>query len=246
MGLTILTPAAAFVRFDGENTINHCIHGTFTQCLPVFLESDIAFQFVIQADTVEEADALCSPYNSGLQIGIVRSCLDEGFAVEFDELPDRYRISDLQVLYNWEHGLPGMIGEIEIGECFYIRVIVGETTGCSNCFQRIPDDCFTSVVEYGNNENFAGFNYCNGDGIDTPSGEACEPQLVEFTNQSSISIPYTTSMQEKYGTVPTVQVWINVDGVLTNVGVVATFDAMPPNFINVDFGGPASGILVIR
>lgn len=246
MGLTIVTPTASFVRFDGENTVNHCIHGEFTQCLPVYAEADIAFQFVVQADTEEEADALCSPYNSGLQIGIVRTCDDEGFAVEFDEMPDRYRISTLQVLYNWEHGLPGMIGEIEIAECFYIRVIVGETTGCSNCFQRIPDDCFTSVVEYGNDENFAGFNYCNGDGVDTPDAADCEPTVVQFTNKETLAIPYTAQMVAKYGDVPTVQVWIYVDGVLTNVGIVATFDAMPPTMINVDFGGLGSGIIVIR
>lgn len=246
MGLTIKTPASSFVRFDGEHRIDHCIHGTHKLCLPVYAESDIAFQFVIQADTEEEADALCSPYNSGLQIGIVRTCLDEGFAVEFDELPDRYRISQLQVLYNWEHGLPGMIGEIENGECFYIRVIVGETTGCSNCFQRIPDDCFTSVVEYGNNENFAGFNYCNGDGVDTPGAVDCEPTIIQFTNKETLSIPYTAQMQDKYGLVPTVQVWIYIDGTLTNVGIVATFDAMPPTMINAAFGGTSSGIIVIR
>lgn len=245
MGLTIVTPTSSFVRFDGENTITHCIHGVFTQCLPVFAEADIAFQFIVQADTEAEADDLCSPYNSGLQIGLVRTCQDEGFAVEFDELPDRYRISELQVLYNWEHGFPGMIGAIEVGECFFIRVIVGETTDCSNCFQRVPDDCFTSVVEYGNEENFAGFNYCNGDGIDTEA-EDCEPTIIEFTNIESISIPYTASMVAKYGQVPTVQVWIYVDGVLQNVGIVASFDAMPPNFINVGMGGVSSGIIVIR
>lgn len=246
MGLTILTPTNSFVRFDGENTVNHCIHGSFTQCLPVFAEADVAFQFMVQADTVAEADALCSPYNSNLQIGLVRDCDQEAFDVEFGELPDRFRISDLQVLYNWEHGFPGMLAEMAVGECFYVRIIVEEETACSNCFERIGDDCFSSVVEYGNDENFGGFNYCNSGGVDTPEGETCEPTVVTFTNESSLSIPYTTSMQDKYGAVPTVQVWIYIDGELQNVGVVATFDAMPPGVINVDFGGINSGIIVIR
>lgn len=245
MALIIVTPTGSFIRFDGEHLITHCIHGTFKQCLPVYAEADIAFQFVVQADTEAEADDLCSPYNSNLQIGLVRDCDQETFDVEFDELPTRYRISPLQVLYNWEHGFPGMIGEMEVGECFHIRVIVGETTGCSNCFQRVPEDCFTSVVEYGNDENFAGFNYCNGDGVDVEA-EDCEPTVIEFTNRESLSIPYTAQMQAKYGAVPTVQVWIYVDGVLQNVGTVATFDAMPPSFINVGFGGMSSGIIVIR
>lgn len=245
MGLIIITPVSSFVRFDGENTVTHCVHGTFKQCLPVYAEADIAFQFVVQADTIDEADALCSPYNSGLEIGLVRECGQEAFDVEFNELPNRYRISDFQVLYNWEHGFPGMIGEMEIGECFHIRVVVGETTGCSNCFQRVPDDCFTSVVEYGNDENFGGFNYCNGDGIDEVNGN-CDPTVIEFTNKANLTIPYTTSMKDKYGVVPTVQIWIYVDGVLQNVGVVATFDTMPPDNIIIDFGGVSSGVVVIR
>lgn len=247
MGLTIISPASSFVQFPGDNTVSHCIHGTFTQCLPVFAEADVAFQFIVQADTVGEADALCSPYNSNLQIGLVRACNQVGFDVEFNELPDRFRISSLQVLYNWEHGFPGMIAEMPVGECFYIRIIIDEvTTGCSNCFERIGDDCFSSVVEYGNDENFGGFNYCNSGGVDTPEGATCDPTVVTFTNVPTISIPYTTSMQDKYGAVPTVQVWIYVGGELQNVGVVATFDAMPPTMINVDFGGVSSGICIIR
>lgn len=245
MGLSIVTPVSSFVRFDGENIVTHCIHGTFKQCLPVYAEADIAFQFIVQADTEAEADALCSPYNSNLQIGLVRECDQETFDVEFDELPDRYRISPLQVLYNWEHGFPGMISEMEMGECFHVRVIVGEVTDCSNCFQRVPEDCFTSVVEYGNDENFAGFNYCNGDGIDADVDD-CDPTVIEFTNKESLSIPYTAQMVDKYGQVPTVQVWIYVDGELQNVGVVTSFDAMPPNFINVGFGGNSSGIIIVR
>lgn len=245
--LSILTPTNSFVRFDSDNTVTHCIHGTFTQCLPVFAEADVAFQFMVQADTIEEADALCSPYNSNLQIGLVRDCDQEGFDVEFNELPDRFRISDLQVLYNWPHGLPGMIAEMAVGECFFIRVIVEETEACSNCFERIADDCFTSVVEYGNDENFAGFNYCNSGGVDSGGDTAtCEPTIITYTNVATLSIPYTTSMQDKYGAVPTVQVWMWIDGELQNVGVTANFDAMPPSFINIDFGGISSGIVTVR
>lgn len=215
--------------------------------MPVFAEADVAFQFIVEADTIEEADALCSPYNSNLQIGLVRDCGQETFDIEFDELPDRFRISSLQVLYNWPHGFPGMLAEMEIGECFYIRVIVnGEVTACSNCFERIADDCFSSVVEYSNDENFGGFNYCNSGGIDSGEETTCEPTVVEFTNLATLSIPYTTSMQDKYGQVPTVQVWIYVDGELQNVGIVATFDTMPPNTISFDFGGVNSGIIIIR
>lgn len=245
MGYVIISPPASFVFFDSENTVQHCIHGSFTSCLPVYAEDDIAFQFVIQADTPEEAAALCTPYGDGIDIGIVRDCDQEAFDVEFTEEAERFRISSLQVLYNWPHGLPGMIGEIDNEECFHVRVVVGEDQFCTNCFQRVPDDCFTSVVQYGNDDNFAGFNYCNSEeAIDAEV--TCEPYVVTFTNKETLVIPYTTSLQDKYGTVPTVQVWVYVDGVLTNVGITATFDAMPPTSISFDFGGTSSGIIVIR
>lgn len=248
MGLTIITPTNAFIRFDGELTVAHCVHGEFKTCLPVYGEDDIAFQFVVQADTEAEAAALCNPYEIGLTMGIVRECDQEVYDVEFEEIPERYRISDLQVLYNWPHGLPGMIGNIEIGECFRVRVQVGESlTGCTNCFQRIDDPCFTSVVEYGNNENFAGFNYCNSGEVDPGGSATCDPEVYAFTNKETLVIPYTASLQAKFGQVPTVQVWIyDGSGNLVNMGVVAQFDAMPPTTITVDFGGTASGIVVIR
>ncbi len=247
MAYIILTPSASFVRFDGENP-THCIWGTNKLCLPVYAEDDIAFQFVIQASTVEEADALCMPYDSGIAVGIVLDCDQEEFTAEFEELPDRYRISDLQVLYNWSHGVPGMIGNIQPEECFYIRVRLLDTTNfCSNCFQRVPDDCFTSIIEYGNDDNFAGFNYCNAGAVDNGGDTGtCSPEIYEFNNISTLTIPYTSSLQDRFGPVPTIQAWIYIDGELTNVGITATFDAMPPTQINLDFGGVSSGIVIIR
>jgi hypothetical protein len=245
MGYVITSPTNSFIRFDGEPTIQHCIFGELTSCLPIYSDGDIAFQFVVQADTVEEADALCTPGESGIQIGIVRDCEQEGFDVEFNEQPERFRISPLQVLYNWPHGVPGMNANIDNGECFHIRVIVDEVNYCTNCFYRIPEDCFTSVIDYGNDDDFAGFNYCNGSAVDDV--DICTPLVVQFTNQSMITIPYTASLAARFGPVPTVQVWVyNPEGELQNMGITATFDAMPPTLITVDPGGPSSGIIVIR
>lgn len=247
MGYTVISSPNSFVQFGATPDAPHCIWGDKKLCLPVFAEADIAFQFVVEADTIEEADLLCDPTDSGIFMGIVKDCDQEGFTAAFAEQPERFRISSLQVLYNWPHGVPGMIGNISPTECFFIRLIVDEVQYCTNCFQRVPDDCFTSVVEYGNDENFSGFNYCNSGEVDSGTDTTCDPTVITFTNQTNLVIPYTTSMQNKYGQVPTVQVWIyNDQGELQNMGVVATFDAMPPGFINVDLGGLGSGIVVIR
>lgn len=247
MAYNILTPQNSFIRFDGAYSFTHCIHGEFTECLPVYEESDIAFQFVVEVDTEAEADALCEPYTSGIEMGIILDCDQVGFTSEFTEQPERYRISTLQVLYNWTHGMTGMVGNVDIGQCFYVRVVVNEVNYCTNCFQRIPDPCFTSVIEYGNDENFAGFNYCNAGAIDSGGDTGtCEPEIYSFTNQEQVVIPYTASLVDRFGAVPTVQVWTYVDGVLMNVGVVANFDAMPPTTITINNGGPSSGVIIIR
>lgn len=225
----------------------HCVFGAQKMCMPVFLDADIAFQFVVEADIEENADILCDPTASGIAIGLVSACGQEGFDVTFSEQPERFRISPLQVLYNWPHGLTGATSNYEIYECFFVRVVLDAVNYCSNCFQRIGDDCFSSVVEYGNDENFGGFNYCNEGAIPGGAGSiTCEPTVISFTAQSVLSVPYTALMVSKYGDVPTVQVWIYVDGVLTNVGITANFDAMPPTMINFDFGGVSDGIIVIR
>lgn len=247
MAYRLLTMQNSFIRFDGGHTFTHCLWGEVTECLPVYAEDDIAFQFVVEADTEAEADALCEPYTSGIDMGLILDCDQVGFTHEFTELPERYRISTTQVLYNWPHGAEGMTGNVAIGQCFSIRVVVAETNYCSTCFQRIPDPCFTSVLDYSNDENFAGFNYCNAGGIDSGESVSCDPEVYSFTNQDTMTIPYTASLVDRFGEVPTVQAWIYDEfGVLTNMGIVATFDAMPPTSISFNFGGTASGIIIIR
>lgn len=251
MGLSIKSARNSFVEF-GDQVEDHCIWGPQSTCLPLLFDSDVQFQFVVEADTVEEADALCQFNSSGIRIGLVTDCLQDDFDVEFTNQPERYRISDLQVLYNWGHGLPGAIAFYDVNDCFRIRLIVGEGESeiveCSNCFQRIDNSCFSSVIEYSNDENAFGFNYCGAGAIDTGGDTGtCEPTQISFLNKETLSIPYTTSLQSLYGPVPTVQVWIyDETGALVNANIVASFNAMPPTLISFDFGGLASGIIIIR
>lgn len=246
MAVTIVTPTNSFVRFDGTGLFNHCKWGEQDFCLPVVSEDDVAFQFIVLGDTVEEIDDLCDPLTSGLQIGLVADCEQAEFDIEFTETPERYRISPLQILYNWPHGFPGMIGTYSENDCFSVRVIVGGVQACSNCFSRMVSDCFTSVIEYGNDENFAGFNYCNA-GEAIADSATCEPYVVNFTDRSTLIIPYTAGLQSQFGEVPTVQAWIfDPMGVPTNMGISITFDGLPPTLINLDFGGPASGSVIIK
>lgn len=246
MALNILAPVNSFVQFD-ETVQEHCLWpGREQMCLPVYDAEDIYFQFVIEADTPEEADTLCGLTNN-VQVGIVHECSDADFALEFSEIPERNRISPTQVLFNWQHGIPGFIGVIDIGECFRLRIKIEENEWCSSCFSRIANDCFTSVIEYGNDENAFGFYYCASNDSISGGGElSCEPYFFPFINKTTLTIPYTASLLAAYGDVPNVQVWMYIDGILQVVTVQITMDGAPPSAIEIDLGGTSTGYVVIR
>jgi hypothetical protein len=245
MAIALSAPRFSFVQFSESSTVQSSFPDIHL-CLPVYDEDDVYFQFVIQTDTEEEADELCDIQNNLIEVGIVQTCSDDflvNFTEAFNSKPQRFRIGPKQILYNWQEGLPGFATAIDIGECFMIKILINETYFCSNCFQRIGDPCYTSVVEYGNDENAFGFNYCNSEG-EAIDEDDCDPTIIQFTNQTHLAIPYTASLQAKYGNIPSVQVWIyDESSELVNMGVPITFDAYPPTLISVDLGGPASGVL---
>lgn len=245
MPYSITSPRNSFVQFGGSSLVQSCNFRNFELCLPVLEEDDVWFQFIVTADTEEEADALCDLANSLISVSIVDEC-DGSTYKTFTEQPDRYRIGPTQVLYNWQHGLPGFSEVVTIGDCFNIRVQVSEdNSACSNCLQRIADGCHTSVLEYGNEDNAFGFNYCNSEG-DADASDPCDPTFIQFVDVATLVIPYTTSLAAKYGTVPTLKVWIyDVSGELVNMSVRQAFDTYPPTEIRIDLGGPATGILKI-
>lgn len=239
---SILSPANSFIQFGESSNFESCNFADINLCLPVLNDDDVNFQFVVQG-TIEEMDALCGLTNDLVDIGISRNCL--GFEVQFAENPDRYRISDYQVLFNWPHGLTGFSTVVDVGECFMILVRVDGVYFCSNCLQRINGTCHTSVIEYGNEDNFAGFNYCNSEGVVSEADTDCEPLFVPFTNQSTLTIPYTASMLAKYGNAPTIKTWIYEGTELVNMSIRQAMDTYPPNNLLFDFGGLASGVIKI-
>lgn len=82
--------------------------------------------------------------------------------------------------------------------------------------------------------------------LEDPEG-CCFPDIRTFTDVATLDITYTAGMVMKYGAVPTVQVWIydNANR-LVNMAVAVVLDANPATLISIDFGGVASGIVVIR
>ena len=246
MAISIISPSHSFVRFNEPEPVDLCIWGAVSYCLPVYEADDVAFQWVMQG-TEEEIDALCTTDGSEVAVSIVEDC-DGTDLIIFAQKPQRFRLSSTQVLYNWPHGVPGFNTVVDVNKCFKIKVTYGEFSACTNCFERVADDCYSSVLEYGNDGDAYGFKYCYGGEITSPPAQdPCEPLVIQCINQSTLSIPYTAGLKAQFGEVPTVQVWVdNGSGELQNLGITATFDGYPVNMINIDFGGPASGIVVIR
>lgn len=245
MPYQISTSRFSFIQFAESDLIESCNFSDSDMCLPVYDENDIWFQFVITAGTQDEADDLCDITNSNVVLGIVQSCSD-GFLLQFSQKPSRYRLNATQVLYYWPHGLPGFASYIDIGECFHIKVSVFAQTFCTNCLQRIKDTCFTSVIEYTNNENAFDFNYCASETAQQGGSQTdCDPLVIEFTLQDTMTIPWTAYLQNKYGDTPTIQVWIYDGSELVAAGLRVALDQFPPTEIRIDFGGTASGIVKI-
>lgn len=253
MALTLINSANSFVRFNDPEPAADCIWGNVNYCLPVYAQDDVWFQFVIQGEP-DEIISMCTIDASEIEVSLVNECDGEQILV-FTQKPQRFRLSDTQLLYNWTHGFPNFTSVVPVNGCFKIQVLLTEVYGyletvsfCSNCFERIAEDCFTSVIEYGSDSDSFGFKYCYGGDIEgTGVGETCEPTIVQFISVATLSIPYTSGLQAKYGEFPTVQVWVyDNTGQLVNMGITVAFDSYPPNFINMDFGGISSGIVIIR
>jgi hypothetical protein len=259
MGIQIRSPRFSFVQLYGSQygytpeQYGSCNFPNVQWCLPVYAYDDVAFEFLVVTDTVDEANELCALGSTDkVEVGLVRDCGDD-FDLNFNAAylqPQRVRVAEKQVLYKWPHGFPGFDAVFAIEDCFLVKVIVhmeaGDVSACSNCFQRIAQDCFTSLLEYGAEQNIFGFNYCDSGTVVEEELVPCEePTVISFADQTMIDITYTDEMKAKYGDVPTVEIWTLDNGEYVKTFIRAGFDAYPPTKIIADLGGLASGFLKI-
>lgn len=245
MAYRILTPRMSFISFSEAAEV-HCIYGALNFCFPVVNNNDVAFPYIIEADTEGEAAALAG---GGVTIGIVNDITDPGFLVQFNTGMERFLMNPLQVLFT-QTSLPGAIAALDVGQCFKIRVVVfGATFHSTSCFERIEEDCFTSVASYWNDESGFGFPCIGGAGEMPGGGEDldCRPTVIEFSNVSTLTVPYTSQMIAKYGQIPSCECYIiDENGVPTKMGITEQLiGGIPPSAIFWDFSGPSFGYVRI-
>ncbi len=244
MPYRIETSQFSFIQFAESDEIGSCNFADQDMCLPAFAEDDTWFQFVVATDDESEADDLCNG-DVALSIGLVEQCQDV-FLLQFAQKPSRYRLSATRVLYVWQHGMPGFQSVLAVGECFHFKVRIGIQDFCTNCFQRIGDDCHTSVIQFSNEDNAFGYNYCAGANESQSNDIDCSPVEIQFSNASTMTIPWTAYLSERYGNTPSIDVWVyDENGDLIKPGIVAKLDGYPPSQILLDFGGNSSGIVKI-
>lgn len=71
----------------------------------------------------------------------------------------------------------------------------------------------------------------------------CEQTIIPFTLQGSTVIPYTTSLREKHGQVPSIEVYHLIGGQYIKVHTAPLLDSINPTQITINHGGSATGFI---
>lgn len=129
----ITSPAYSFVQFNPDGP-DSCCNGINSVCLPVVLSNDLSFQVLNDSDPGTLSVVRMNGETVSTQSGFV-SAGDN--------------------IYLWQS--PIDITGLACDECFQLKI----GTSLSNCFIKKCDDCFTSLIEYYNDEDYADFIYCN-------------------------------------------------------------------------------------
>lgn len=147
---------------------------------------------------------------------------------------ERYRTGIYEVTYLWRSAFKDIKTLLNCGDCFQLAIIKSDSTltsgefsdefsdefsidvletldivAISNCFKRHCTDCYMSILEYYNDDDYADFNYCN---ITNPVNRVrlpfylTQPKQVEDKSvyrKSNGKIKQTRSLLTKEYLVPT-------------------------------------------
>lgn len=155
--------------FQLNNYINFNCVEPIELCLPVYQDSDL-YGWSLFTD-----DDVFPPSNVKYYFRVVKSCsepigdFNPADWNEFNYTSNR-ETGTVLTPRNIKDPSPVSFGieDMNCGECFFIqvaRVVKGgdviseEIVGCMGCFQKICDPCYTTVIQYYNNEDAFGFLY---------------------------------------------------------------------------------------
>lgn len=160
---TINIPSS-FVNFNAESYVTDrdcAIVKPF--CIPIYDDNDLKFQvkadftFVIGTPLVNQA--LITLISDGVEVATVT-----GTTITSEALPNA------QYFIHYDFSTSNLMSSWTIGQCVQINIQIPKDTGDERpeyvslgtsvqCFQRIPDVCYSSRLTYYNNEDAFGLNY---------------------------------------------------------------------------------------
>lgn len=173
--MEIISPAYSFIKFNSPEAENYCCIGDETFCIPVIYDTDLAFQFIISGANLTEGNTIYDTPLSQIRLLLLKGSGNEEADILGNTLRDwttedvltfeKNRTARNAVTYLWRNILKDITDLVACNGCFQLAVKaqIGDNTiiGISNCLVLKCDDCFTSVLEYYNDEDYAGFDYCN-------------------------------------------------------------------------------------
>lgn len=173
------SPKFSFVKFNDAdvNDPEQCCPEDDTFCLPFYAEGDLRFQFKIVCGSISDTDAIWVLADNKVQLGLNGGCgntpiapnLLYNYTTTGGYSFVKVRTGIKEITYTWAYPLTDFDDYItKCDDCFQLSVRVvqpGDLTDAniffSNCFVRICDPCYTSLFDYANDDDFAGFRYCN-------------------------------------------------------------------------------------
>jgi hypothetical protein len=178
INISILSPLYSFVVFNPAAAEPVCCQDDADFCIPVIEEGDTYFQ--VNAATEDEAGAanlmsLASNTAQLLLLDGTGNTLANYTANTLRNITtvnnlyfEKYQTGLSKVTYLWRNILAGLSSLVPVDKCFQLGIKfigIGEDGGdlvyFSNCFIRKAADCYSSVLEYYNEEDYAEFYYCN-------------------------------------------------------------------------------------
>ena len=165
----LVSPKYSFVDFNPPaNT--QCCEGKGELPLPIATDNDLQFQVNADCSTIDVANNIMANADNLIQLKLLSQAgevLHDWTSVENWKFK-KYRTSEKIVTFLWYRPLTNIINLVPSSECFSLRVmaqfdigaVVLEKQADSNLFHINTNSCYTSLLEYINDEDYAGFNYC--------------------------------------------------------------------------------------
>lgn len=180
--ISVKSPVNSFVQFNEAAAPANCCDTDNDFCLPVVKDDDCYFQVILTFQSVASADhaMATNTYELAIFMGlgnIGTSVPLHNYTATDGLLFVQNRTGKREITLTWSnilydiHGNPmfDMHAYINCEDCFQLGFRIHWTAQTSdpqwlymsNCFIKKCDSCFTAVIEYGNDEDFADFRYCN-------------------------------------------------------------------------------------